>query len=217
MNTPKLQLALDHLNLELALTTLKQVEPYVDLVEAGTPLVKAEGLKTILPALAQCTRKPLVADLKTADVAAYEFEFAKQFGASYMTMLGSSPRENIQEGVEFAQNYGVNVVVDMLGVDNYVEKAIELVKQGVEYLGLHCGISEQMAGKTIFQKTQEVSQAISGLGGQIVVAGGINADNMTKLKGIENIAIVIVGGSITKSPQPADSAKQLQATIREVF
>lgn len=217
MNIPKLQVALDYLNLEQALTTLKQVEEYVDLVEAGTPLIKAEGLKKILPALAQFTSKPLVADLKTADVAAYEFKLAQQLGASYTTLLAASPQENIQEGLAVAQQSELKVVVDLLGVDNYVETAIKLVKQGVVYLGVHCGISEQVAGKTIFRKTQEISNAIAELGGQLVVAGGINSNNVNYFKGINNIAIIIAGGSITNSPHPAKSAQQLQEQIKYVF
>jgi len=217
MNPPKLQIALDHLDIEPALTVLAQVEPYVDLVEAGTPLIKSTGLKTILPALAQCTQKPLIADLKTADVAAYEFELARQLGAAYMTLLAASPPENIQEGLAYAQKYHLEVVVDLLGIEDYVAKAVALVSHGVKYLGVHCGISEQMAGKNIFQKAQEIDAAISQLGGRMVVAGGINADNVVHLQGINTIAIIVAGGSITQSPDPVASAQKLKQKITEVF
>lgn len=45
----KLQLALDMLDKETAITILRQTAEFIDVIELGTPLVKAEGLRTLLP------------------------------------------------------------------------------------------------------------------------------------------------------------------------
>jgi len=217
MTKPLLQVALDYVNLEDALGMLEKIEQEVDIVEAGTPLIKSEGMKNTLKSFAEASNKPLVADLKVADVADIEFNIASEYKAEYVTILASSPIENIQDGIKSAQSLNLKLVADLLGVENYCARAWELAKLGVEYIGLHCGISEQRQGKDIFSKTQEVSDVISPLGAKIVVAGGINQENINKLAGIENIAIIIVGGGITGQDDPAQAAARLRGKIQEIF
>jgi 3-hexulose-6-phosphate synthase len=213
MNKPKLQLALDYVNLEDPLKMIEKVESEVDIIEAGTPLIKSEGMKNVLKAFREKTKKPIVADLKVADVADIEFQVAKDFGATYVTMLGASPIENIEDGLKFARENNLKAVVDLIGVENYIERAKKLVSIGVELFGVHCGISEQRQGKTVFSKAKEISEAISSLGGKLVIAGGIKQDNVKELKGIKNIEIIIVGGGITGADDPVGAAKAIKESI----
>lgn len=213
MEKPKLQLALDYVNLKEPLEITEKVESEVDIIEAGTPLIKAVGMQNILKSLSEVTNKPIVADLKAADVADIEFQVAKDNGATYVTMLGASPLENIEDGLKFAKNNELKAVVDLIGVEDYVEKSKKLIEMGVELLGVHCGISEQRQGKTTFSKTCEISEAIDGLGGKLVVAGGVKQDNIKELEGIKNIDIIIVGGGITSADDPVEVAKNIKESI----
>ena len=213
---PLLQVALDYVDLEPAMEMAKKVVDAVDIVEAGTPLIKAVGMRSILRDLRALGEKAVVADLKAADVADIEFKVAAEYKANYVTVLGASPIENIQDGLKAAQELGLILVADLLGVENYVERAKELVGIGVEHIGLHCGISEQRQGKNIFTKTREVAEAIVPLGGKIVVAGGIKLDNIDNLKGIPGIAIIIVGGGITSASDPLVAAQSLKEKINNL-
>ncbi|NQU99843.1 MAG: orotidine 5'-phosphate decarboxylase [Parcubacteria group bacterium] len=216
MEKPKLQLALDYVSLKEPLEMVEKVESEVDLIEAGTPLIKAVGMQSILKGLSEVTKKPIVADLKAADVADIEFQVAKEYGATYVTMLGASPIENIEDGLKFAKENNLKAVVDLIGVKDYIEMSKKLIDMGVELLGVHCGISEQRQGKTTFSKTREISEAINDLGGRLVVAGGIKQDNVNELEGIENIEIVIVGGGITSADNPYDAAKSIKESINKL-
>lgn len=216
MEKPKLQLALDYVSLQEPLEMAKKVESVVDIIEAGTPLIKAVGMQSILKGLSEVTMKPIVADLKAADVADIEFQVAKDFGATYVTMLGASPLENIEDGFKFAKENNLKAVVDLIGVKDYVEMSKKLVDMGIELLGVHCGISEQRQGKTTFSKTREISEAVSNFGGKLVVAGGIKQDNINELKGIENIEIIIVGGGITGADDPVQAAKSIKESINKL-
>ena len=213
MSRPKLQLALDYVNLKDALEMIEKVESEVDLIEAGTPLIKAEGMKNVLKAFREKTNKPIVADLKVADVADIEFQVAKDSGATYVTMLGASPIENIEDGLKFAKDNNLQAVVDLIGVEDYIERTKELASIGVKLFGVHCGISEQRQGKTVFSKAKEISEAISPLGGKLVIAGGIKQDNIHELKGIKNIEIIIVGGGITGVDDPVEAASNIKKAI----
>ena len=216
-NKPLLQVALDYTDLDSAIEMLNKIKDEVDLIEAGTPLLKAEGMKNVLPRFSAFTDKPLVADLKTADVADIEFIVAAECKASYVTVLAGSPLENIKDGLKTAKKFKMKLAADLLGVEDYCAKAKELVEIGVDYIGLHCGISEQRQGKTIFTKTREVSESITPLGGKIIVAGGINSNNIDQLSGISNISIIIVGGGITNAEDPLVAVRDLKNSINSIF
>jgi len=215
--TPKLQLALDYTDLAEATAMLREVEKEIDIVEAGTPLLKSEGMKATLEALSDISNKPLVADLKVADVADIEFDVAAAYKANYVTLLAASPRENIEDGIKSARKHDLKVVADLLGVEDYCARAQEVAEMGIKYIGVHCGISEQRQGKTLFTKAKEVSEVVADQDGQLVLAGGINTENVDKLTGIKNIAIIIAGSGITGAQAPVQAARSLKAKINEIF
>ena len=128
-------------------------------------------------------------------------------------MLGASPIENIEDGLKFAKDNNLQAVVDLIGVEDYIERTKELASIGVKLFGVHCGISEQRQGKTVFSKAKEISEAISPLGGKLVIAGGIKQDNIHELKGIKNIEIIIVGGGITGADDPVEAASNIKKAI----
>jgi 3-keto-L-gulonate-6-phosphate decarboxylase len=62
-----------------------------------------------------------------------------------------------------------------------------------------------------------VSEVITPLGGKIVVAGGINTNNINQLSGIPNIAVIIVGGGITNAENPLAAVEDLKNSINSIF
>jgi len=63
-----LQLALDILNLDRAISMAKEAVPGgVDWIEAGTPLIKSEGMEAIRELKRIFPDKKIIADMKTMD------------------------------------------------------------------------------------------------------------------------------------------------------
>src|SRR5213594_1750100 len=63
---PVLQVALDHMHLKRALLAAKEaVDGGADWLEAGTPLVKSEGIEVVRQLKKSFPGKTIVADLKT--------------------------------------------------------------------------------------------------------------------------------------------------------
>ena len=92
----KLQVALDLVDLRKAIALTRDLcEVGLEIVEAGTPLIKMYGLPVVGALKAACPRAEVVADLKTADVGALEASLAREFGADWATVLGATNMKGV--------------------------------------------------------------------------------------------------------------------------
>lgn len=206
----QLQVALDFINQSRALKAAEAaVAGGVDILEAGTPLIKSEGLNAVRDLKSRFPRKPIVADLKTMDTGRTEMEMAAKAGAAVATVLGVSSRSTIEECVEAGHNYGIEVAVDLIGVDDPAAFAKMCEALGVKEVGVHTSIDEQMRGGDPFEILRKVRDAVSI---KVSVAGGINSETAAKAVAA-GADIVIVGGAITK----AKDVKAATETIKKVI
>jgi 3-hexulose-6-phosphate synthase len=78
---PRLQVAFDLLAIDQAIALAPRLAPHVDVIEAGTPLIKRYGIDAVRRIREAVPDMPLVADMKTIDAGAYEAELALNAGA----------------------------------------------------------------------------------------------------------------------------------------
>jgi len=208
----RLQVALDFLEWSRAVRVAKEaVSGGAEILEVGTPLLKSEGLDTIRRLRAEFPRLVLVADTKCMDAGRMEMEAAAKAGADIATVMGAASASTIRECIETAKNYGIQVCVDLLGVDDPVVRAGHVAEWGADLVGVHCPIDEQMAGLDPFGRLREVRAGVSI---PIAVAGGIHSG--TAALAVESGAdIVVVGGAITKSENAAEATRTILTAMRE--
>ena len=84
---PRLQVALDFENLDDALAISREVAPFIDILEAGTPLIKSEGVRAIQTLKDAHPDKLVCADLKTVDAGYLEVKMAAKAKADIVTVL----------------------------------------------------------------------------------------------------------------------------------
>lgn len=204
---PILQLALDFVDLKRALKCAKAgVAGGVDWLEAGTPLIKSEGLHAVRELRRLFPDATIIADMKIMDTGRVEVETAAKAGANIVDVLGASSDATIRECIQAGKNYGAKIVVDMIAVDDVVSRAKLSEDLGADYVTVHCAIDEQMEGKDPFETLRQVSQALTI---PVGVAGGINSE--TAAKAVEaGSAIVIVGGAITKALDPEQATREIR-------
>jgi len=211
-NDVRLQLALDFTNLKSAIEIADQVKDYVDIIEAGSPLIKAEGLGVVKKLKERYPEKLIMADMKTADIGSLEVRMAGKAGADITTILGACPTETVQSGVEKAWEEGdIKIAVDLLGVQNLKKRINELQKCKPSYFLVHVGIDEQKAGKDPLRKVIDVAKASKT---PLIVAGGIDAKLAKRLAKIDNVDVVIVGGTITRADDPIKAAQEIKAALQ---
>ncbi|PRD48542.1 3-hexulose-6-phosphate synthase [Sphingobacterium haloxyli] len=205
----KLQVAIDLLTTEAALELAAKVAPYVDIIELGTPLIKAEGLKVVTAMKNAHPEKLVFADMKTADTGALEAEIAFKAGADLVTVMGTVDDATIKGAVESAKKYGKQVVVDTIGVKDRVKRAKEVTAFGVAFVELHAGLDEQAlpgySVETLINEGREAQVPFS-------VAGGVNLNTIKDVVAA-GATVAVAGGAIYGAKDPAEAAKALKEAM----
>lgn len=208
-----LQVALDLLNAHRALTIANDsVKGDKDCwLEAGTPLIKSEGMDIVRELKQMFPNKTIVADLKTMDTGALETEMAAKAGADIVVILGASDDSTMLDALKSARKYGTRIMADLIGVKDKVKRAKELEKLGVDYLCMHVGIDEQMIGKS---PVAILISVVKSTNIPVAVAGGLNTETVADvIKAGANI--IIVGGAITKAKDVTKATRLIKKAITE--
>ncbi|MCI4335864.1 MAG: orotidine 5'-phosphate decarboxylase [Thermoplasmata archaeon] len=211
LDRPVLQVALDFENLSRALLAAQEaVEGGADWVEAGTPLLKSEGLDAVRQLKKSFPQQRVVADMKVMDTGAFEVEIAAKAGADIITVLGAADDDTIADAVRGGEKYGAEVVVDLLNVADPAARARRVAELGAAAVCLHIGIDMQMQGKTPFATLEAVAKASPV---PVAVAGGLNSETVAQATRA-GAQILIVGGAITKSADIRTATRQIVDAIR---
>ncbi|MHA1270925.1 MAG: 3-hexulose-6-phosphate synthase [Candidatus Helarchaeota archaeon] len=208
----KVQVALDLMNLDRAIQIAKEaVEGGVDWLEAGTPLIKSEGMNAVRTLKKSFPNNTIVADMKIMDVGSIEVEMAAKAGADIVIILGVSDNSTIREAVEAGKKYGAQIMVDLINVKDYIERAVTLEKMGVDIICIHIGIDQQVIGMDPIKITKEISEIVSNV--KLAIAGGLNSE--TAPLAVEAGAdIIIIGHAITAAKSPTEAVKVIKQAIK---
>ena len=209
---PILHVALDFMHAKRALQAAKEaVAGGADWLEAGTPLIKSEGMEVVRSLKKAFPEQTIVADLKTMDTGALEVEIAAKAGADVITIMGVTDDATIAEAVKAARRYGSKTMIDLMRVEDKPKRAVELEKLGVDYLNMHVSIDEQMIAHTPLEELKAVVKA-SHL--PVAVAGGLNSETVAQAVKA-GASIIIVGGAIIKAADVAKATRTIKKAIRE--
>jgi 3-hexulose-6-phosphate synthase len=208
----KLQLALDTPDLTHELELAGRVAAYVDLIEAGTPLLIREGIRAVRELRRRHRGRPIVADIKVIDAGEPIAELAFAAGATVVTVLGNAADELIERVVRSAHRYDGQVMADSLTVLNIVERARRLRELGVTSLCVNRRGFKRAKGLSREERINQIAKLIEEIELPVYLAGGIDAAELTLLRELP-LAGVIVGAAIANAPSPIDSAKKMRAIL----
>ncbi|TDW30254.1 3-hexulose-6-phosphate synthase [Cryobacterium psychrophilum] len=205
----KLQVAMDVLTTEAALELAAQVARHVDIIELGTPLIKAEGLRAVTAIKAAHPDKIVFADLKTMDAGELEADIAFAAGADLVTVLGTAGDSTIIGAVAAATKHGKGVVVDLIGVADKVTRAREVTVLGARFVEMHAGLDEQAEEgftlDTLLNQGETARVPFS-------LAGGVTVATIARVQRA-GASVAVAGGAIYGTADPAAAAAELRAAI----
>jgi 3-hexulose-6-phosphate synthase/6-phospho-3-hexuloisomerase len=205
---PLLQVALDVLEAERAIQIAKEaVEGGADWIEAGTPLIKSEGMDAVRKLKAAFPEHVILADMKTVDTGAMEVEMAAKAGADIVILLGGADNSTIQDAIRSARKYGVKIMADLISAGDPSKRANELAEFGIDYINIHVGIDQQMMGEDPLRILKSLKINVP-----LAVAGGLDAQSAADAI-LSGASIVIVGGNIVRSSNVTVSTRAIRESI----
>ncbi|MGE0127937.1 MAG: orotidine 5'-phosphate decarboxylase / HUMPS family protein [Blastocatellales bacterium] len=140
-----IQISLDLTDIHEAIETARiAMEAGVDWLEAGTPLILAEGLHGVRALRKEFPDAPIVADLKTMDGGYLEAEMMAKAGATHVVVMARAHAETIKCVVKAGRDFGVKVMGDNMAFDDKVTASRWLEDLGVDYIVHHTGFDERV-------------------------------------------------------------------------
>lgn len=141
---PVVQISLDLTDITEAIATAQMaLRAGVDWLEAGTPLILAEGLRAVRALRERFPATPIVADLKTMDGGYLEAEMMAKAGANFVVVMARAHEETVRAVVRAGRDYGIKVMGDNLACEDMVAAARRLEELGCDYIVHHVGYDER--------------------------------------------------------------------------
>jgi len=214
---PYLQISLDAPSLEGAKKVISQL-PGSDrlIIEVGTPLIKRYGTRVISDLRQVAKDAFMVADLKTLDVGKVEADIAYEDTADAVVAAGLAPPETLNAFVHEAKRLGIYAVIDMLNVEDVLEK-LQSLKEFPDIVILHRGIDQESGRTCGLERIQMIRKAFPNKKFLIAVAGGIVPETAKEALA-QGADILVVGRYVTQSKDIERAARdflELTPSMRE--
>lgn len=198
---PIVQISLDLTNIDEALETAAMaMRAGVDWLEAGTPLILAEGLHGVRKLREAFPGVPIVADLKTMDGGYLEAEMMAKAGATHVVVMARAHEETIKCVVNAGRDFGIEVMGDNLGCEDMVAAAKWLEDLGCDFVIHHIGYDERrgIAAKGLrmpspLDHLREVVQAVKI---PVQAVGGLTLEQAIKCPEF-GAPLVVLGAPLT--------------------
>jgi len=198
---PLVQISLDLTNIDEALETAAMaLRAGVDWLEAGTPLILAEGLHGVRKLREAFPGIPIVADLKTMDGGYLETEMMARAGATHVVVMARAHAETIKCVVKAGADFGVKVMGDNLGSQDMVEAARWLERLGCDYVIHHIGYDERRGiaaeGKRMPSPLDQLKEVVKAVRIPVQAVGGLSLEQAIQCPAY-GAPLVVLGAPLT--------------------
>lgn len=214
--TPKLQLALDYISLPKAIVMAALVAPEVDIIEIGTPLCKAAGLEAIRAIREICPDKLILADFKAPDVGGLEATMAFDAGADMMTVIGGATLSTVEQALTVARQRGKEMLMELTGVRDILERAVEWREIGVERIVYHREWDAQSAGRQWTEADKDTISRLIDMGFKLTVTGGLTLELLPFFADLP-VSVLICGRGIREASDPRAAAREMRQAIANLW
>lgn len=196
-----IQISLDVTNIPEALETAAMaLRAGVDWLEAGTPLIIAEGMNGVRALRQAFPGVPIVADLKTMDGGWLEAQMMAQAGATHVVVMERAHAETIKIVVRAGQDFGVRVMGDNLAAPDMVAAARRLEDLGCDYVIHHVGFDERRglvaAGGVCPSPLDQLREVVQAVGVPVQAVGGLSVEQAMRTPEY-GAPLVVLGAPLT--------------------
>ncbi|MEP7269981.1 MAG: orotidine 5'-phosphate decarboxylase / HUMPS family protein [Acidobacteriota bacterium] len=197
---PIVQISLDLTDINEALATARiAVEAGVDWLEAGTPLILAEGLNCVRALRREFPEYPIIADLKTMDGGYLEAEMMAKAGATHVVVMARAHVETIKCVVKAGRDHGVKVMGDNLGCEDKAAASRQMEDLGVDYIVHHTGFDERngiaAAGGPRLSPLDDLDAVVKAVSIPVQAVGGLSIEEAISMPK-RGAPLVVIGAPL---------------------
>jgi len=220
LHPPIVQISLDLIHFEEALDTARiAVEAGVDWLEAGTPLILAEGLHCVRALRQAFPKYPIVADVKTMDGGYLEAEMMAKAGATHVVVMARAHVETIKAVVKAGRDYGIKVMGDNLGCDDKAAASRMMEGIGVDYIVHHTGYDERnglaAAGRGRISPLDDLEAVVSAVRIPVQAVGGLTVEEAVEMPK-RGAPLVVIGAPLAIDAHSFKAAGDLKQLLTEI-
>ena len=181
MMKPIVQISLDLTSLDEAVETAAlALRAGVDWLEAGTPLILAEGLHGVRELRRAFPDVPIVADLKTMDGGYLEAEMMAKAGATHVVVMARAHAETIKCVVRAGADFGCDVMGDTMICPDMVAAARMMEDLGCDQVIHHIGYDERRgiaaAGGRMPSPLDQLREVVAAVSVPVQAVGGLSLE-----------------------------------------
>ncbi len=213
---PVVQISLDVIQIEEALDTAKMaLRAGVDWLEAGTPLIIAEGMNGVRALRKEFPDIPIVADLKTMDGGYLEAELMAKAGATHVVVMARAHEETIRCVVKAGRDYHLKVMGDNLACPDMVAGARYLEDMGCDFVIHHIGYDERRGiaarGQRLPSPLDQLRAVVAAVRVPVQAVGGLTIEQAVRTPEY-GAPLVVLGAPLTID---ADAFKTAGGNVEE--
>ncbi len=195
------QISLDVTNIPEALDTARMaLRAGVDWLEAGTPLIIAEGMNGVRALRAEFPKVPIVADLKTMDGGWLEAELMAKAGATHVVVMERAHEETIRVVVKAGRDLGIGVMGDNLGAPDMIAAARRLEDLGCDFVIHHIGYDERRGiaarGERAPNPLDQLAEIVAAVRVPVQAVGGLTIEQAVRTPEF-GAPLVVLGAPLT--------------------
>jgi 3-hexulose-6-phosphate synthase len=197
---PIVQVSLDVTSIDEALELAAvAVDAGVTWLEAGTPLIIAEGMHGVRALRRAYPNLPIVADLKTMDGGYLEAALMAEAGATHVVVMGQACPETVELVVRAGREFGLTVMGDNLGMPDPVEGARELHRLGCDVVVHHVAFDQRARfkerGLPVPSPLDRLREVVDAVPIPVQAVGGLSAEQAASTPGY-GAPLVVIGAPL---------------------
>ncbi|MBB6327063.1 3-hexulose-6-phosphate synthase/6-phospho-3-hexuloisomerase [Algoriphagus iocasae] len=218
---PIVQISLDLINIDEALETAAlAMRAGVDWLEAGTPLILAEGLHGVRKLREAFPGVPIVADLKTMDGGYLEAEMMARAGATHVVVMARAHAETIKCVVQAGKDFGAKVMGDNMVCESMVDGAKFLEDLGCDYVIHHIGYDERRgiaaSGQRMPSPLDQLREVVEAVNIPVQAVGGLSLEQAIQCPQY-GAPLVVLGAPLTIDADSFKTASgDLEGSLRMI-
>ena len=216
MDKPLLQLALDTFDLPSALGPLQKAHQHIDVIEVGTILCLAEGMKAVRIIRSLFPEKIILADVRIAEAGSIISKMAFEAGANWVSVVSGATMTTAEVVQKEAEKHSGEVQIELIDGWSW-EMARQWRDIGIQQVITHRSRDAEAKGDLTWSERDfaEIGE-LAAMGFKVTVTGGVKPADIPRFAGVP-VYIFIAGRAIRGADDPAAAARQFQDVIKQTF